>query len=77
MMVSPVVAIKTVVSTRNRIDSKKNTDQKIERIEISVGGEKYTITEYFGRLKIHAHNDSISINPCCANEITLAGKENT
>ncbi len=54
-----------------RIDS-DNYEKEVERVEIKIGCQKFTITEYFGELKIHAHSDVMIVKPCCANEIKLA-----
>ena len=56
----------------NRVD-RDRTEKDVERIEISIGDDRYTITESFGRLKIHAHDESMDIKPCCANQITVKG----
>jgi hypothetical protein len=48
-------------------------EKEVERIEIKIGCTKFTITEYFGELKIHAHSDAMTVKPCCANEIKISG----
>ena len=52
-----------------RVDSKRDMGLKVERIELIVDGVKYTITERFGKINIHSHDDSITVSPCCANEL--------
>ena len=56
-----------------RIDGEKKMGQPVERIEIIIGDEKYTITERHGKLNIHAHSDSLTVSPCCANQIDIKG----
>jgi hypothetical protein len=55
-----------------RVDADK-LEKEVERIEIKIGCTKFTITEYFGELKIHAHSDAMTVKPCCANEIKISG----
>lgn len=54
-----------------RIDGDRGLGQKVERIEVIVDGVRYTIMEKHGKLNIHAHEDSIAIFPCCANEVDV------
>ena len=56
-----------------RIDSEKNIDKKIERLEIKVGRRVITITEDIdGAMRIHRHSvDYLKIMPCCRNVITM------
>lgn len=58
-----------------RIDSDRLINQDIERIEIEIGEDKYTLTNRHGELKIHAHDGCIVVNPLCANEIAVKGGE--
>ena len=55
-----------------RIDSDR-TEKEVERIEIEIDGIKYTLTDRFGELKVHAHSDAIFMIPCCANEVVIEG----
>ena len=54
-----------------RIDSDKNFNKSVERIEISTSFNEYVITEEFDGLKIHKKHDPISVSPCCSNEIRV------
>jgi len=54
-----------------RVDADR-TEKEVERIEVTIGCRKFTITECYGDLKIHAHGDAMIVKPCCANEIKLA-----
>ena len=55
-----------------RIDNNRKANI-VERIEVMIDGIKYTITERFGELKVHAHSDEVIVKPCCANEVVLQG----
>lgn len=46
------------------------------RIEIQLGDHKYTLTEYFGELKIHAHSDVIIVKPATSNEVQNSSQTN-
>ena len=54
-----------------RVDADRS-EKEVERIEVKIGCKKFTITEYFGELKIHANADAITVKPCCANEIKIS-----
>ena len=56
-----------------RIDSEKNIDKEIERLEIKVGRRVMTITEDVdGAMRIHRNSgDYLKVIPCCRNEITM------
>jgi uncharacterized protein (UPF0335 family) len=55
-----------------RIDSNRDV-QEVERLEIEINGIKYTITDRYGEMKIHAHSEELLIKPCCANEVIIHG----
>jgi hypothetical protein len=55
-----------------RVDSDREP-KEVERIEVEIGGVKYTITDRFGEMKLHAHSDEIIVKPCCANEVVCVG----
>ena len=42
-------------------------------MEIDINGIKYTLTERFGKLQIHAHSEELTVFPLCANEICVEG----
>jgi len=44
-----------------------------ERIEIEVDGTKYSLTEQFGKLRIHSHDDFINVHPGSCNVIEVSG----
>lgn len=58
----------------SRIDADKNVNKDCDIVFIWIGGTKYTITEYFGELKISVNESALVITPKCNNEITLIGE---
>ncbi len=57
----------------NRVDNEKEKAEEVRRIEVEIEGVRYTITEDFGRLRIHVHGNKLDVMPCCANQITVKG----
>ncbi len=57
----------------NRIGNERNINQDADVIEVCVGDFKYSITQYFGSLKIHAHGSRLEIIPCVSNVIEVKG----
>lgn len=56
-----------------RVDAQRlGTD--VESVEVEIACVKYTLTEHFGYLKIHAHANEIFILPCRANEVAIKSK---
>lgn len=55
-----------------RIDSDREV-KDFQRMEIDINGIKYTLTERFGKLQIHAHSEELTVFPLCANEICVEG----
>lgn len=55
----------------SRINNEKNLEKEVDRIQININGKRFTLTESFGELHIHAHSDCINVKPCCANEIKI------
>jgi hypothetical protein len=49
----------------------REREGKKDKVKIEIDGKKYTITERFGRLNIHSHQDNISVHPCVANEVDI------
>lgn len=60
--------------TISRIDNDKELFLEVSRIEVVIDGAKYTLTDRFGALHIHAHEDSLTVQPGCANEISVTAK---
>ena len=58
-----------------RIDGNRDVID-VSRIEIQLGDNKYTLTEYFGELKIHAHSDVLIVKPATANEVQITAQTN-
>ena len=58
----------------NRINSERNLNRTVERIEISIDGARYTLTDKFGTLRIHAHGEALIVEPACANEVYIYAK---
>ena len=60
----------------SRIDSDRNIDKDVCRLEIAVGTDMFTITEAFGELLVHANSGKkITIKPCVANEISISATD--
>jgi len=55
-----------------RIDHDKELNNEIDIIVICVNGEQFTLTERFGKLNILKREDTISVSPCCANQIDVS-----
>lgn len=55
----------------NRIDSEKELNRKIERLELIIGKTKYTITPDFDGFRVHSHNGAITVRPGSKNEIII------
>lgn len=60
----------------HRIDSDKGKNQRVERIEIIVNGERITLTEKFGQLEIHGHCDDLLISCGSRNTFSVIAKTN-
>jgi len=54
-----------------RLDGDRYLTESVDRIKIEVGGEEFTLTERFGKLRIHKHHESIRVYPCVSNEIDI------
>ena len=54
-----------------RVDGKRNLEQEVRTVQVKVGDKRFTLTEEFGELRVHAHRDFITVKPCCANEILV------
>lgn len=54
-----------------RIDGDRNVNKDIEKVMINVNGHRYTLTEEFGQLRIHAHRDRVMIYPASSNELIV------
>ena len=59
----------------NRVDGEKKLNKEVETLDIKVNGKRFRLTERFGKLRIHASDGYIEINPCCANEIDVSSSE--
>ena len=58
----------------NRINGERELNKQVERIEISIDGVKYTLTDRCGTLRIHAHDGALIVEPACANEVCVYSK---
>ena len=55
-----------------RIDSDKEVDKKVKRVEISNHGITYTITSDFLGIRVtNDHDKGIVVHPACKNEIVI------
>ena len=58
----------------NRINSERELNKQVERIEISIDGVQYTLTDKFGTLGIRARDDALIVEPMCTNEVYIYAK---
>ena len=56
-----------------RMGRDKDTVHEVDRIEITVSGIDYIISDRFGELEIHACHDEIHIKPAYANVVKIVG----
>ena len=55
-----------------RLGSSKNMHNEVNIIDVEIEGKSYRLThQNDGRLRIHANDGNIAVNPCCANEIDI------
>lgn len=55
-----------------RIGNNRNVNQEVNRVQIELGGVKYTITETVdGKVSVLSHDDEILIFPCTTNSISF------
>ena len=55
----------------NRINKDRTERLDIEVLEITIDGEKYTLSENFGKLRILAREGHIAVYPCMANVLEI------
>lgn len=55
----------------NRINSDKNTIQNVSLIELEINGNRITLTDESGELRVCGHSTGIVVKPSGPNEILV------